>query len=146
MPERTAEIVLQGLFTVLKAGAPVGVDVWRNEPLPVELPASGVMILTDGAPGEPEETLSPHRYHYQHMARLEVIVEGADAATRDAAFDAILRAVGTAIAGDRTLGGACEWCEPMAPEPSEITVDGALPMKAATVDIMLHYTTADPLA
>jgi hypothetical protein len=146
MPERVSEAALQALFATIRAAAPSGVDVRRNEPLPVDLPAAGLVLVTDGTPGEPEETLSPHRYHYQHTARLEVIVEGATAAARDTAFDALLRTVGTALAADRTLGGVCEWCEPMAPEAVELAVEGTLPMKAATVDVMLHYTTADPLA
>jgi hypothetical protein len=141
MPERGAEVVLKALFDLIEGAAPAGVTVWRNEPLPVEMPAAGLMILTDGSPGEAEVTMSPLTYHYQHAARLDLIVEGATSADRDAAFDALVQAVHAAVAGDRSLGGRCDWVEAMAPEPVELSAEGALPIKAATMDIMLHYAT-----
>lgn len=54
---------------------------------------------------EPEVTLSPLRYHYQHRAEIEAVVQGA---TRDAAFDTLCAHVGAVIAADRTLGGLWE--------------------------------------
>lgn len=56
----------------------------RGEALPERVPAAGLLILRDGEPGEPEVTLSPLRYHYQHRAEIEAVVQGAD---RDFAFD-----------------------------------------------------------
>ena len=38
----------------------------RGDVLPERVPASGLLILRDGEPGEPEVTLSPLRYHSQH--------------------------------------------------------------------------------
>jgi hypothetical protein len=143
MPERAAEAIMKALFAVIDAAAPANVDVWRNEPLPVEMPSAGLLILTDGSPGEPEQTMSPLRYHYEHTARLELIVEGATAAARDATFDTLVQAVMNAIAQNRNLGGLCDWVEAMAPEPVDLAVEGALPMKAATMDIVLHYATDD---
>jgi len=58
----------------------------RGEVLPERVPAAGLLILRDGEPGEPEVTLSPLRYHYQHRAEIEAVVQGAD---RDAAFDTL---------------------------------------------------------
>ncbi|MCV0428716.1 MAG: hypothetical protein K5905_24945 [Roseibium sp.] len=42
--------------------------VLRGEVLSGRVPAEGLLILRDGEPGEPEVTLSPLRYHYQHRA------------------------------------------------------------------------------
>ena len=80
---------------------------------------AGVIILRDGDPGEPAVLLSPPEYVYEHRAELEVAMAGGTSAARDAAFDALLQAIGAAIAADRTLGGLCDWVEAEAPEPAE---------------------------
>ena len=49
----------------------------RGDVLPERVPADGLLIMRDGEPGEPEVTLSPLRYHYQHRAEIEAVVQGA---------------------------------------------------------------------
>lgn len=71
--------------------------------LPERIPIAGLIILRDGQPGEPEVTLSPLRYHYQHRAELEVVVQAAPG--RASALDILIAAIGTALETDRTLGG-----------------------------------------
>jgi len=115
----------------------------RGEVLPERVPTDGLLILRDGEPGEPEITLSPLRYHYQHRVEVEAVVQGAD---RDATFDALCASIGVAIAADRTLGGFCDWVEAEAPRPVDLPVDGAASLKAAVIPIVLHYSTADPLS
>lgn len=68
------------------------------------------------------------------------------AATRDTAFDTLCASIGGAIAADRTLGGLCDWVEAEAPRPVDLPVEGAASLKAAVIPVVLHYTTADPLA
>lgn len=114
----------------------------RGDVLPERVPLEGVLILRDGDPGEPEVTLSPLTYHYQHRAEIEAVVQGAD---RDAAFDTLCASMGMAIAADRTLGGLCDWVEAEAPRPIDLPVQGAASLKAAIIPVVLHYTTADPL-
>lgn len=65
---------------------------------------------------------------------------------RDGAFDMLVAGVGVALAADRTLGGLCDWAEAEAPRPLDLAVDGAASLKAAVIAVVLHYTTADPLA
>ena len=115
----------------------------RGEVLPERVPAGGLLILRDGEPGEPEVTLSPLTYHYQHRAEIEAVVQGT---ARDAAFDALCVNVGAVIAADRTLGGLCDWIEAEAPQPVDLPVEGAAGLKAAVIPVVLHYSTADPLA
>jgi hypothetical protein len=115
----------------------------RGEVLPERVPAAGLLILRDGEPGEPEVTLSPLRYHYQHRAEIEAVVQGA---ARDAAFDTLCASIGVAITADRTLGGLCDWIEAEAPRPVDLPVEGAASIKAAVIPVILHYSTADPLA
>jgi len=110
--------------------------------LPERVPAGGLLILRDGEPGEPEATLSPLTYHYQHRAEVEAVVQGTD---RDTAFDALCASVGTALAADCTLGGLCDWVEAEAPQPVDLPVEGGQALKAAVIPVVLHYSTADPL-
>ena len=119
--------------------------VLRGEVLPERAPADGLLILRDGDPGDPEVTLSPRRYHYEHRAEVEVIVAPRDPSGRDEELDDLLAAIGTAIAADRTLGGLCDWIEASAPQPVDLPIEGAATMKAAIIPITLSYSTADPL-
>jgi len=114
----------------------------RGEVLPERIPADGLLILRDGEPGEPEVTLSPLAYHYQHRAEIEAVVQGAD---RDAAFDTLCASIGVAIAADLTLGGVCDWVEAEAPRPVDLPVEGAASLKAGIVPVVLHYTLSHTL-
>jgi hypothetical protein len=117
----------------------------RGEVLPERIPAEGLLILRDGEPGEPEVTLSPLQYHYQHRAEIEAVVQGAD---RDAAFDTLIASIGAALSADRTLDGLCDWVEAEAPRPVDLPVEGALTLAAelatlpdgsAVVEMMADY-------
>lgn len=120
-----------------------GATVLRNVSLPTRIPAAGLVILRDGTPGEPEISMSPLTYHYEHEAIVEVIVQGQ--ATQDALFDSICVAVGQRLAADRTLGGLCDWIEGAAPDPTEIVAEGGEPIKGAAVIVTLTYSTTAPL-
>ena len=111
--------------------------------LPERVPAEGLLILRDGEPGDPEVTLSPLAYHYQHRAEIEAVVQGA---ARDIDFDTLTASIGAALAADRTLGGLCDWVEAEAPRPVDLPVEGSASLKAAVIPVVLHYSTADPLA
>lgn len=75
------ETILAALHTRLSA---VPATALRGEVVPERVPAAGLLILRNSEPGEPEVTLSPLRYHYQHGAAIEAVVQGSN---RDAAFD-----------------------------------------------------------
>ncbi|RFU12530.1 acyl-CoA transferase [Rhodobacteraceae bacterium W635] len=134
------ETILAALHVRLSA---LPATVLRGEVLPERVPTEGLLILRDGEPGDPEVTLSPLAYHYQHRAEVEAVVQGPD---RDAAFDARTASVGAALAADRTLGGLCDWVEAEAPRPVDLPVEGAASPKAATIAVVLHYSTDDPLS
>jgi hypothetical protein len=116
----------------------------RDEVLPERIPIAGLIILRDGQPGEPDVTLSPLRYHYQHRAELEVVVQAPNG--RASAFDTLIAAIGAALDADRTLSGLCDWIEPEAPASVDLPVEGAAALKAAVITVVLHYTTTAPLA
>lgn len=135
------ETVLTALLARLQSLAAL---VLRDEVLPERTPAAGLIILRDGQPGEPEVTLSPLRFHYQHRAELEVVVQASTG--RASAFDSLIAAIGTALEADRTLGGLCDWVEPEAPASVDLPIEGAAALKAAVITVILHYTTTGPLA
>ena len=137
----TRETTLVALHTRLQ---PLAALVLRDEVLPERIPPAGLIILRDGQPGEPEVTLSPLRYHYQHRAELEVVVQSGTG--RASVFDTLIAAIGTALEADRTLGGLCDWVEPEAPASVDLPIEGAAALKAAIVTVVLHYTTNGPLA
>ncbi len=137
----TRETVLAALHARLQ---PLAALTLRDEVLPERIPIAGLIILRDGQPGEPDVTLSPLRYHYQHRAELEVVVQAGTG--RASAFDTLIASIGTALETDRTLGGLCDWVEPEAPASVELPIEGAAALKAAIITVVLHYTTNGPLA
>ena len=152
------ETILTALHTLLQT---LTATALRGDVLPERVPTDGLLILRDGEPGEPEVTLSPLRYHYQHRAKIEAVVQGEVRSAqqmqgsggplqgpndRDAAFDTLVASVGAAIATDHTLGGLCDWVEPEAPASVDLPVEGAAALKAAVIIVVLHYTTTGPLA
>jgi hypothetical protein len=138
----TRETILKSLHALLQT---LPATALRGEVLPERVPASGLIILRDGDPGDPEVLLSPLLYLYDHRAEIEVVVQVGDPATRDAALDALLASIGAALAADRTLGGLCDWVEPEAPKPIELPIEGAASLKAAVVPVILTYATTDPI-
>lgn len=137
----TRETVLTALQALLQ---PLAALVLRDDVLPERIPTAGLIILRDGQPGEPDVTLSPLRYHYQHRAELEVVVQAGTG--RANAFDNLIAAIGAALEADRTLGGLCDWVEPEAPASVDLPIEGAAALKAAVITVVLHYTTTGPLA
>ena len=136
----TREAVLTALHARLQSLAALTL---LDEVLPERIPTAGLIILRDGQPGEPEVTLSPLRYHYQHRAELEVVVQAGT--SRASAFDDLIGAIGAALEADRSLGGVCDWIEPEAPASVDLPVEGAAAFKAAVIIVVLHYTTTGPL-
>ena len=134
------ETILVALHTRLQT---LAAPVLRGDVLPERIPATGLIILRDGKPGDPEVTLSPLTYFYEHRAELEVVIQAGTG--RDSLFDALTSDIGAALATDRTLGGLCDWVGAEAPEPVDLPIEGAAALKAAVITIVLHYATTDPL-
>ena len=134
------ETVLAALHARLQS---LAAPVLRGDVLPERIPATGLIILRDGQPGEPEVTMSPLTYFYEHRAELEVVIQAGTG--RDILFDALTASIGTTLAVDRTLGGLCDWVEAEAPEPVDLPIEGAAALKAAVITVVLHYASPDPL-
>jgi hypothetical protein len=141
----TSETILQALFVTLSVQMPPTAKLLRNATIPERIPTGGLAILRDGDPGEPEVLLSPAQYIYDHRAEVDLIVDAASPDARDATFDALKLAVGTALASNRTLGGRCDYVLAEAAAPVALAIEGGEGMKAATIGVILIYGTDDPL-
>lgn len=115
--------------------------VLRNETVPQRLPAGGLVVVRDGETVEETPILSPLAWAIEHRAEVEVV------AATGALLDTLLVDIATAIAGDRTLGGAVEWAQPGAPSFDDAETEGAAAARAASVPVTLSFTVASsPLA
>lgn len=138
------EQALQGLFLCLQTGLP-GISVLRNEVLTTAIPETGLVVLRDGDPGEPDILLSPPRYIYKHRADIEVFVQNADAAQRETDLDQLITQIGAALETAGTLDGVIDILNPGSPELLTEPIEGASAIKAATLPVTLEYVTANPL-
>ena len=64
----------------------------------------------------------------------------------EAALDALLAEIGTALAADRGLGGLAENLFWSAPETSVLAIEGAAPILTARIIVTIEYLVGDPLA
>ncbi len=137
------EQVLTTLFSTLR-DVP-GAAVKRNEALPSSLPASGLVILRDGDPGEPDVTLNPRTEFFSHRAEIEAFATQPAGGGGEVALDALLAEIGGALAAERSLGGLAENLYWSAPEVSVLTIEGAAPILAARITVTIEYLVSDPL-
>ncbi len=123
MSSKTEQILtaLTGrLRTVPKA------KVERNTAAPERIPRGGLIVLRDGDPGEPEQTLGGvGNVYYSHAVEVEVYVETGEAAARDAAFDALVRNIGAALDAEAVIGAPA--------------------IKTGTVECVIEYESETPL-
>ena len=138
------ENAIGALFAVLDQLS-LGTAVKRNAALPERISDHAMAILRDGEMGEPEVSLSPLTYRWQHQVAIEMFVADADASSRDARMDGLLTELATLIEADRTLGGVVEYAEIGAPKFDELTPDGSSGIKACLLPVVLHYSSAGPL-
>lgn len=138
------EQALSALFARLQGVA--GATVRRNEALPQTAPAGGLVILRDGDPGEPDVTLSPRTEFYAHRAEIEAFVTQPAGGGGEALLDSLLAEIGSALAGDRSLGGFADNFTWSAPDFSSLVIEGSVPILAARIGATIEYMVSDPLA
>ena len=138
------ENAIAALFAVL-GELSLGSTVKRNAALPERVTDQAMAILRDGEMGEPEVSLSPLTYHWQHHVAIELFVADPDASARDARMDGLLVELATLIEADRTLGGVIEYAEIGTPKFDELAPDGTSGIKACLLPVVLHYSSTGPL-
>jgi len=116
-------------------------DVQRNTSVPTSPIDAGLVVVRDGDVGEPEVTMSPSEYHYEHKITLEVFAIGTDL---DAALDELLESIAQALEADTTLSGAVDSLYLTAPD-FDLTIDSSIRCKAVIVNVVVFYSTYSPL-
>ena len=139
------ENAIGALFAVL-GQLSLGTMVKRNAALPERIADHAMTILRDGEMGEPEVSLSPLTYHWQHQVAIELFVADPDTSTRDARMDGLLTELATLIETDRTLAGVVEYAEIGPPKFDELAPEGTSGIKACLLPVVLHYSSAGPLS
>lgn len=142
------EQAIGALFAVLgqlSLGAS-GAAVKRNAALPERVAEHAFVILRDGEMGEPDVSLSPLTYHWQHQVVIELFVAHPDASERDARMDGLLIELASLIEADRSLGTVVEYAEIGPPKFDELAPDGSSGIKACLLPVVLHYSSAGPLS
>ena len=138
--ERILTALTERLRTVPKA------SVERNTAEIERIPAGGLIVVRDGDPGEPEETLGGiGSVYYAHAVEIEVYVVAGEAAVRDTAFDALVQAIGKALDADLTLGGLAFGMTYGRPAIDTEAAAGAPAIKTGTIEAVVEYETATPL-
>ena len=138
------ERILTALTDRLRAVPKAKVE--RNTAAPERIPKGGLIVLRDGDPGEPEQTLGGiGGVYYSHAVEIEVYVETGEAAARDTAFDVLIQGIGTALDADPTLGGLVFGMTTARPGIDTEAVIGAPAIKTGTIECVIEYETATPL-
>ena len=138
------ESAIGALFAVL-GQLSLGVMTKRNAFLPERLSEHAMAVLRDGEMGEPEVSLSPLTYHWQHQVAIELFVADPDASERDKRMDGLLVELAALIEADRTLDGVIEYAEIGPPKFDELAPDGVSGIKACLLPVVLHYSSSGPL-
>ncbi len=138
------ENAIGALFAVL-GQLSLGTMVKRNAALPERIADHAMAILRDGEMGEPEVSLSPLTYHWQHQVAIELFVADPGAAARDARMDGLLTELAVLIETDRTLAGVVEYAEIGPPKFDELAPEGTSGIKACLLPVVLHYSSLGPL-
>ena len=139
-PEQVLEAIKALLITV------PGAKVERNTAVPEKVPTSGLIVLRDGDPGEPETALGGFGgIYYSHNVEIEIYIEDGNATTRDTAFDALVQAIGTVLKADPTLGGLAFGMAYGRPEINTEAVTGAPAIKTGVMTVTVEYETTSPL-
>ena len=141
------ENAIGALFAVLGqlSLGTLGTTVKRNAALPERIADHAMAILRDGEMGEPDVSLSPLTYHWQHQVAIELFVADPDASARDARMDGLLTELASLIEADRTLGGVIEYAEIGPPKFDELAPEGTSGIKACLLPVVLHYSSPGPL-
>ena len=139
------ENAIGALFAVL-GQLSLGTMVKRNAALPERIADHAMAILRDGEMGEPEVSLSPLTYHWQHQVAIELFVADPDTAARDSRMDGLLTELALLIEADRTLAAVVEYAEIGQPKFDELAPEGTSGIKACLLPVVLHYSSAGPLS
>lgn len=133
------ESAINAVINILKTSTTF--EIQRNTPIPTTALSTGLVVVRDGESGEPEVTMSPTQYHYEHKIDLEVFGVGTNL---DTALDTMLENIATALEANTTLNGVVDNLYLTAPA-FDLTIDASIRCKAAIINVVVFYSTNSPL-
>lgn len=137
MPSKT-ETILQTLTQILADHCSAPVE--RNSALPEEVPASGLIVVYDGDPGQSEKALGGFEsVYYEHVIDIVVFVEEGVASIRDTVFDGLISEIKTALRSHPDLGGEVFGLTYDHPKSDIIPVVGGAAIKSAKFSLRADY-------
>lgn len=140
----TREQVIQAVAALVQSSLPKATH-FRNAEKQESIPVGGYVNVDDGDPGEPEVTLNPTTWIYEHLIPVEVAANASRTFSAEVRLDTMLMAIGAAVAANRTLGGLCDYLMVQAAQTEPLTAEGAPVSRYALVNIVAVYGTTDPL-
>lgn len=154
-----AEQIRQALFEAIRTGAAATPDLpapVRNEGLEQGLSrlsaqtgSHGWLNLIDLQPEKLGEEIGDQGEgleEYDLPVRVEWVVLHPDDATREAAFDAGLQALGAILRADLTLNGTCDDLTFDAPDSAETVLSGVPQFKSCEFTVRLLFAVPDILS
>lgn len=138
------EQVIDAVVTKIQATFPQA-TVLRNSAKPEGIGLHGLVVVRDGDPGDPEITMSPLTYIYEHRIPVEIAVNPSRAEDAESTLDDMLVLLGRAVEADRTLGGLCDFVDTEAPATEAIEATGAVAARWGDAAVVAIYATSNPL-
>ena len=138
------EEAIAAVVTLVTAALPLALVV-RNQERADEIGGGGFVNIIDGDPGDPEITLSPLTYTYDHPIGLELAAIGSADMTKEQALDAMGAAIGRAVAADRTLGNIVEFAQVTALNTDNANAAGTDTIRWGDGAVIVQYTTKSPM-
>lgn len=143
MPSKREQVIL-AVAALLKGALPKATH-YRNEEKQQAIPTGGYVNVEDGDPGEPEVSLNPTTWIYEHQIPVDVAANATRTVSAESRLDTMLQAIGAAVAADRTLDGLCDYLMVTAAQTEGLTTEGAPVSRYALITVVAVYGTTDPL-
>lgn len=121
------------------------VQIKKNVVIPQKIPPEGIIILRHGKCEIVETILSPVSYVLELRPELEVLVQGMDDDHRYNQMSKIIKKVSDCLTSDFSLGGNVDYLHTDPPEYSDENIDGAPPIRVASIPIIIEFVSNNPL-
>ena len=121
------------------------VQIKKNVVIPQKIPPEGIIILRHGKCEIVETILSPVSYVLELRPELEVLVQGMDDDHRHNQMSKIIKKVSDCLTSDFSLGGNVDYLHTDPPEYSYENIDGAPPIRVASIPIIIEFVSNNPL-
>lgn len=122
-----------------------GVQARKNIVIPQKIPPEGMIILRSGKCEIVETILSPVSYILELRPELEILVQDINDDKRYNQMLKIVKKVSDCLKDDFSLGGTVDYLHTEPPEYSDENIDGAPPIRVASIPIIIEFVSNNPL-